>query len=237
MPNKFITANRSIAFVNMLGVGEEFNSPQPVQVDPKAIFANFIDDFYLEKEGLVEKSWGLAERPERNPIYAKFLYENGIFFVAEPNKLVFQDSAPQENVAEKDFYNRALKLASYLEKHDVTLSAIGINYGLLLPHDAPADYIADNFMNKVTVGQITSPIEKAAVQLSYKLQDNVSLNINCFPSSKQNIPNYKYDKEHCVAFDVNFHHQLGAPANLSVQSIISDSEAKLELLKSLISME
>lgn len=232
-PRNFIIANQSIAFVS--DFGEKNSSPeQPIKIDAKKVFPAYIDDFSLRKAGIIDKAWELAEKPQIDqPFLSQLKYDNGISFTAEINRLVYSDAQPKKFEQDKDFYKRATKLAKYVGQSGIKISAVGTNFGLLMPKENADEYLYDLCLNKQIFSKLEKAVKSPNLRVSYNLEDDITLNINLFSSSKAQVINYPFEEGNCVVLDANFDCKIENIANLTVEGAINQALSRFDVLKKL----
>ena len=143
---------------------------------------------FLARNKIVPEDWNVRDIVITPP-FSNIVYENGVQFVVELNKLQIRAGKPEQIDCDRDLpkmvmdYLRILPHVSYL--------GVGINYVFVLK-DSNHDYIRKNFLQDGPWLQKEGNVSKAAIEFNY-------LNVN--PRFNLKIDSQSND----ILFSVNYH--------------------------------
>jgi hypothetical protein len=193
---------------------------------------------FLKYSGIINSNWELAKEPIVSSRGSQIIFNNGIYLVAQPNRLMFGEALnTKENISNAEIPQLAHRYTEILRT--IEYQAIGINFrGYITCTNTTVEdnsYLLDNFIKPGEWQNCGSSPVKAGMNLVFPYEDKqLSLSIN---EAGLKLPDA--EQAPIVLFSGNFNYDLESDnqgKNLErLQLIIHNWDKDLEIYTEVVS--
>lgn len=177
---------------------------------------SILHPYFLSSQAVVPDVWKLAQPPICTPPLSIVTYTNGISFTVESGKFQVAKSPATPHLKDSEVPACASKYISILPH--VRYTAVGMNFGLMLPDPDPSKHLITQFLNPGPWNSDDLLLSEFAPRFVYSVEGG-TLSLSCDPGTVAVDPSSETIKG--IVVNANYHFNLpgGNPLQEAVGKI------------------
>ena len=159
----------------------------------------FTPDF-LKSNGIVPKSWKVAEGAIATPAVTQVVFSNGVGITVDPTRLSISEKCESPFRERYGLHKVVSKLVNALPH--VPYRALGLNARISMPKDEPRDWLVSRFLREGNWVRGKPTLIETSLKLTYLVND-AECNFTIQPGKASGLDG---ELKPAIIIDTNFHH-------------------------------